>query len=71
MQHMYIDECKGSNASFYLLVHIYGEEDAFNDLSGEIDSIKNPRKLDLRVGKVKEVIKENPINDIDMNIIED
>lgn len=46
MQHMYIDECKGSNASFYLLVHIYGEEDAFNDLSGEIDSI-NKANTDL------------------------
>ena len=44
---------------------------AFGNIIGEIDSIKNPRKLDLRVGKVKEVIKENPINDIDMNIIED
>lgn len=39
MQHMYIDECKGSNASFYLLVHIYGEEDEFNKLSTEISAI--------------------------------
>jgi hypothetical protein len=36
---MYIDECKGSNASFYLLVHIYGEEEEFNNLSKEISAI--------------------------------
>ena len=44
---------------------------ASGNIIGEIESIKNPRKVELKVGKVKEVIKENPINDIDINIIED
>lgn len=39
MQHMYIDECKGSNASFYLLVHVYGEEEVFSELSAKISEV--------------------------------
>ena len=44
---------------------------ASGNIIGEIESIKNPRKIELRVGKVKEVITESFINDIDMKIIED
>ena len=40
------------------------------NIIGEIDSIKNPRKCDLVVGKVKEIIKENPINKVEINIKE-
>ena len=40
------------------------------NIIGEIDSIKNPRQCDLVVVKVKEIIKENPINEVVINIKE-
>lgn len=39
MQHMYIDECKGSNQSFYLLTHIYGDEKDFKSFCEDIAAI--------------------------------
>ena len=41
------------------------------NIIGEIESIKNPRRCDLKVGKVKEVIKENPINEVNINLTTD
>lgn len=40
------------------------------NILGKLDSIKNPIKCDLVVGKVKEIIKENPINNVEVNIKE-
>lgn len=39
MKHMYIDECKGSNGSFYMLVHIYGEEVDIKAYENDIKTI--------------------------------
>lgn len=44
---------------------------ASGNIIGEIDSIKNPRRVDLKVGNVKEVINENPINEVVINLTKD
>ena len=41
---------------------------ASGNIIGEIDSIKNPRRLDMKVDNVKEVINENPINEVIINL---
>ena len=41
----------------------------FGNVIGEIESIKNPRRCNLKVGKVKEVIKDSE-NKVEINIVE-
>ncbi|MBR4378522.1 MAG: DUF3737 family protein [Bacilli bacterium] len=40
------------------------------NIIGEIESIKNPKRCNLKVGKVKEVIKDGAINKVEINIEE-
>ena len=35
---------------------------------GEIESIKNPRRCNIKVGKVKKVIKDHPINKVEISL---
>ena len=41
---------------------------AKGNIIGEIDSIKNPINVKLKVGKVKEVIKENPLHKVKIKL---
>ena len=40
------------------------------NIIGEIESIKNPKRCNLKVGKVKEMIKDNPAKKVDVEIKE-
>ena len=41
------------------------------NIIGEIESIKNPRRCNLKVGKVKEVINENSGKGTELNLEEE